>query len=283
MSWSVFFAVILAAALHAAWNGMAKGSKDKDLSMSGVILGHVPYALIALMIVPFPAPESWPWLILGMIAHFGYQIFLIYAYRVGDLTQVYPIARGAAPLIVTGVSVSLLGVVLSPLQLMGVGAIVLGLFSLALVRGADGARNGKAAGLALITGCFIASYSLADGMGARAAGTAVGFYAVLAILNAVVFAIYLRIFRPGVMTRLPREGMQTFVLGGGASFAAYSLVVWGFTQAPIAVVTALRETSIVFALFIGVFALGERLNLAKVVATFFALAGAAMLRLARGS
>lgn len=283
MSWTVFFAVILAAALHATWNGMAKGSADKELSMAGVIIGHVPYALVALIFfVPLPAWESWPWLILGMIAHFGYQIFLINAYRIGDLTQVYPIARGAAPLIVTFVSLTFMGVVLSGLQLAGVAAIVCGLFSLALVRGADGLRNPKAAWLAVITGCFIASYSLADGIGARVAGTAVGYYAVLALLNAVVFAIYLVIWRPGVLPRLPTEGARTFVIGGGASFAAYSLVVWGFTQAPIAVVTALRETSIVFALLIGVFALGERLNLGKLISTFMALAGAAMLRLAKG-
>jgi len=283
MSWTVFFAVILAAALHATWNGMAKGSSDKELSMAGVIIGHVPYALVALLFfVPLPALASWPWLILGIIAHFGYQIFLINAYRIGDLTQVYPIARGAAPLIVAVVSITLLGVDLSALQLAGVATIVMGLFSLSLVRGADGLRNSKAAGLALITGCFIASYSLADGMGARIAGTAVGYYAVLALLNAVVFAVYLAIWRPGVLPRLPTEGARTFVIGGGASFAAYSLVVWGFTQAPIAVVTALRETSIVFALFIGVFALGERLNLAKLFSTFLALAGAAMLRLAKG-
>lgn len=280
MTWTVFGAVILAAALHATWNGMAKGSTDKDLSMAGVIIGHVPYALVALLFfVPFPASASWPWLIAGMIAHFGYQIFLINAYRIGDLTQVYPIARGAAPLIVTVVSIAVLGVDLSALQLAGVGVIVLGLFSLVFLRGSDGARNPKAAGLAVITGCFIASYSLADGMGARLAGTAVGFYAVLALLNAVVFAVYLRIWRPGVMTRLPTEGARTFIIGGGASFCAYSLVVWGFTQAPIAVVTALRETSIVFALLIGVVILRERLSVGKLVATALALTGAALLRL----
>ena len=280
MTWTVFFAVILAAALHATWNGMAKGSADKELSMAGVILGHVPYALVALIFfVPMPAAQSWPWLILGMIAHFGYQIFLINAYRIGDLTQVYPIARGVAPLIVTVVTLVILDVELSWLQLAGVFTIVLGLFSLAFLRGADGLRNPKAAGLALVTGCFIASYSLADGMGARLAGTAVGFYAVLALLNAVVFAIYLMKWRPGVLPRLPSEGARTFVIGGGASFAAYALVVWGFTQAPIAVITALRETSIVFALFIGVVILGEGLSRGKVVATVLALIGAALLRL----
>ncbi len=282
MSWTVFGVVILAAALHASWNAMAKSGVDKELSMAGVIIGHVPYALITLLITGFPSLAGWHWLIVGMIMHFGYQVFLLNAYRIGDLTQVYPLARGTAPLIVTAVSIGLLGVVLTPLQLAGVGTIVLGLFSLSLVRGSDGGRNGTATLLAVITGCFIAGYSLADGLGARMAGTAVGYYAVLALLNAAVFAIYLIIWRPGVLTRLPREGRRTFILGGGASYAAYSLVIWAFTQAPIAVVTALRETSIIFALFIGVFALGERLNLAKVFSTFLTILGAALLRLARG-
>ena len=279
MSTTVFGAVLLAALLHATWNAMAKSGLDKDVSMAGVILGHVPYAALALLFVPVPAPESWPWLALGMAFHFGYQIFLIESYRIGDLTQVYPIARGSAPLIVAVVSVGLLGVTLAPLEALGVAVIVAGLLSLGLVRG--GLGGGRASLLALVTGCFIAGYSLADGTGARAAGTAVGFYAWLAIANAVVFAAYLRLFRPGVLRRVPREGGRVLVVGGFASWAAYSLVVWAFTQAPIALVTALRETSIVFALLIGVGLMGERLDLRKLLSTFLVLVGAALLRLGR--
>ena len=281
MSGTVFGAVILAALLHASWNAMAKSGLDKDVSMAGVILGHVPWAILVLFFVPAPAPESWPWLVLGMLFHFGYQIFLIESYRIGDLTQVYPIARGSAPLIVAVVSVTVLGVTLAPLEALGVAVIVAGLLSLGLVRGGEGLRNGRATGLALATGCFIAGYSLADGTGARAAGTALGFYAWLALANAAVFVVYLRLFRPGVLTRLPREGRRVFVVGGFASWAAYSLVVWSFTQAPIALVTALRETSIVFALLIGVGLMGERLDLRKVLATFLTLVGAALMRLGR--
>ena len=282
MTLPVFGAVLLAALLHATWNALVKGGADKAVNMAGVILGHTPAALIALMIFPLPAWESWPYLIGGIIAHFGYQVFLLRAYGKGDLSQVYPIARGSAPLIVTLVSVVGLGVVLAPVELMAVAVIALGLISMALVRRGDGSRNLPAAKLALITGCFIASYSLIDGLGARVSGSPVGFYAVLGLLNAVIFAIYLWRLDKGVIRRTFTVGLKVFFIGGTASFIAYALVIWAFTQAPIALVTALRETSIVFAVLIGVLFFKERLDLAKVAATFAVLCGAALLRFGKG-
>lgn len=144
-----------------------------------------------------------------------------------------------------------------------------------------GQRNAKAAMLAAVTGCFIAGYSLVDGLGARVAGTAVGFYGWSAIGNAIVFAIFLRFHKPRILGRLWTEGSVVLIFGGAASYCAYALVVWGFMQAPIALVTALRETSIVFALMIGVFFMKERLDFLKVLATFATIAGAVVLRFAR--
>lgn len=277
MSLTVFVAVIAAAALHAVWNALAKGGDDKHLNMTAVVLGHLPIALVLLAVVPIPAAVSWPYLVGGILLHTGYQLFLLAAYRVGDLTQVYPIARGTAPLLVAGVSIVFLGVDLAPLEIVAVLTIAAGIFSLALVRQHDGLRNVKASLLAFVTGCFIASYSLVDGTGARLAGTALGFYAWLSIGNALLVAAYMAIVRPGLLTRLPEAG-RTFIVGGSASFIAYALVIWAFTQAPIALVTALRETSIIFALVIGVWFLKERLDLGKVFATFVTLIGAALLR-----
>ncbi|MGI9405747.1 MAG: EamA family transporter, partial [Hyphomicrobiaceae bacterium] len=137
------------------------------------------------------------------------------------------------------------------------------------------------AGMALATGCFIAGYSLVDGLGARIAGTAVGFYAWLTILNAVVFVALMRFIQPGLLQRVPGEGGRLMLIGGGASFLAYALVIWAFTQAPIALVTALRETSILFALAIGVVFLKERLAVGKVVALTIATAGVVLLRAGR--
>ena len=282
MSLPVFGAVILAALLHASWNALVKGGADKAVNMAGVVLGHTPAALIALCVFALPAWECWPYLIGGMFAHFGYQVFLLGAYDKGDLSQVYPIARGSAPLIVTGVSVLALGVALAPSELIAVSVIALGLISMALVRRADGTRNMPAARLALITGCFIASYSLIDGYGARISGSPVGFYAVLGIANAVIFALYLWVRDKAVLARTFTRGLKVFFVGGTASFVAYALVIWSFMQAPIALVTALRETSIVFALLIGVLFFKERLDLPKVLGTFAVLCGAALLRFGKG-
>ncbi len=283
MSLTVFLAVIGAALLHATWNAAVKGGRDKTLAMGAVVVGHVPFALVAIIIAPMPDAAALPWMAGGLALHMGYQLFLMRAYETGDLSQVYPIARGSAPLIVAVVSVTALGVHLSGAELLAVTIIALGIISLAAVRRADGLRNGSAAGLALVTGMFIAAYSLVDGYGARIAGTALGFYAWVALVNSLLMALYLAARHPGTLRRMAGPGRVIFVLGGGGSFVAYALVTWAFTQAPIALVTALRETSVVFALLIGVFFLKERLDLAKVLATAGMLAGAVLLRFARQS
>ncbi|MFX0545343.1 EamA family transporter [Roseovarius sp. S1116L3] len=281
MSLTVFLAVIGAALLHAVWNAAVKGGTDKKLAMGAVVVGHTPFALAAIAYAPLPNAEALPWMTAALALHMGYQLFLMRAYEMGDLSQVYPIARGSAPLIVAVVSVTALGVHLSGAELLAVAIIALGIISLAAVRRADGLRNGRAAGMALITGMFIASYSLVDGYGARIAGTSLGFYAWTALVNSLLMALYLGARYPGTLRRMAGPGRVIFVLGGGASFVAYALVTWAFTQAPIALVTALRETSVVFALLIGVFFLKERLDLAKVLATAGMLAGAVLLRIAR--
>lgn len=281
MSGIVFLAVIGAALLHAAWNALVKGGTDKAMSMGAVVIGHIPIAIIALPFVALPSVDSLPYLFGGIALHFGYQLFLLRSYETGDLTQVYPIARGSAPLIVAVFSVFVLGVHLEGLELLAIAIIGAGILSLALVRQRDGLQNKTAALLALTTGLFIASYSLVDGLGARIAGTSLGYYCWLAIGNGLLMIAFLALKSPQTLQTIPRKGMPILLVGGGASFVAYALVTWAFTQAPIALVTALRETSIVFALLIGVFFLKERLSLVKVFSTFAALLGAILLKYAR--
>jgi drug/metabolite transporter (DMT)-like permease len=281
LSSTVFLAVVAAALLHALWNALVKGSGDKHLSMTAVVLGSLPIALGLLPFVPAPAQESWPFLVAGIALHVGYHLFLLFSYRVGDLTQVYPIARGTAPLLVAGISVLFLGVQLKSAEILAVLLIGAGIMSLSLVRQKDGLRNLNAALLALMTGGFIAAYSIVDGTGARLAGTALGFYCWIAIGNSIVFAAVIALTRPGLLSAVPRRAKRVFVIGGGATFVAYGLVIWAFTQAPIVLVTALREVSIVFGLLIGVFFLKEKLDLAKVFATLVTLFGAAVLRFSK--
>ena len=283
MSTTVFFAVLFAAVLHAVWNALLKHGADKFVGMAGVVAGHTPFALAVLPFVSFPEPEAYPYMAGSVLLHFGYQMMLLWSYRVGDLTHVYPLARGTAPLIVAGVSIAVLGVTLVPNEIIGIIVIAVGLISLSLVRQHSGARNGQAAILAVITGCFIAAYSLNDGLGARAATTSLGFYAWTTLGSAFVIAITMMVWKPGVMRQLIQtpSGLKAFWIGGGASFVAYSIVTWAFMQAPIALVTALRETSIVIALLLGILFLGERLDVGKVISTFLTILGAVILRLSR--
>ena len=281
MSLTIMLVVLFAALLHATWNFFVKNTADKHLSMAAVVLGHAPYAVAALCFSPLPAPASLPYIFIGALLHLGYQLLLLHSYRLGDLSQVYPLARGFSPLVVAGFSIVVLGDRLSTMELTAVILIAAGIMSLVLVRRSDGMRNGRAAILALMTGGLIASYSLVDGQGARLAGTALGFYGCLSTVNALLLAIYMRIVKPGITTKVVSRNWKFALKGGGASFLAYAMVTWAFTLAPIPLVTALRETSIVFALLLGVFVLKERLNLMKVFATTCTLLGACLLRFNR--
>lgn len=276
----VFLAVLLAALLHAGWNALVKGGAQKHMNMAAVVIGHLPLAVLALVLAPAPDPASWPWIAAGIALHGGYQIFLLFSYQAGDFSQVYPLARGSAPLIVTAVSVLFLGVILSPPQLVAVILIAGGILSLTLVRNTHGHRAPGAAILALITGLFIAGYTLADGIGARLSGSPFGFFAWIALGNAVTFSIYMAVRHPRDLIRMPRVSGLVFLVGGSASFIAFSIAVWAFTKAPIALVAALRETSIVFALLIGIFVFHERMGAIKLVATILTVCGAVLLRLA---
>ena len=225
--------------------------------------------------------ESWPFLAAAVLLHFGYNLFLLISYRFGDFTQVYPIARGSAPLLVAGVSVLFLDVHLSLIELIAVFLIGAGILSISFVRHSDGERNPFAAILALITGCFIAAYSLVDGFGVRLAGTAVGFYCWVSIINSILLTIYIGTKKPGLISAIPKKAKHVFFIGGNATFVAFSIVLWAFTQEPIALISALRETGIVFAMLLGVFFLKEKLDLAKVCSTVATLSGAALLRLSK--
>ncbi|PRY93699.1 EamA-like transporter family protein [Hasllibacter halocynthiae] len=279
MTWTVFLAVLLAALLHAGWNAVVKGSSDKLAGMAAMAVGHAVPGGLAVLLFPPVDPAAWPWIAGSVALHFGYLRFLLLAYRLGDLSEVYPLARGSAPLLVALFSTVVLGSALSGMQLAAVAVIAAGILSIGLAR--RGRANPSAVAAALVTGVFIAAYSLMDGVGARVSGSPVAFFGWAALLGAIPFGLYAERRRPGLVLRLPRLAPAAFFGGGWASFTAYAIVVWAFTQAPIALVTALRETSIVFALLIGALVLRERVDLARIASTFVTLVGVALLRFAR--
>jgi len=278
MPLTVFLAVILAAFLHATWNAMVKNEKDKYLGVAAIVFGRVPASIVIIFFIPTPSVESIPYIILSAILHNGYQWFLLSAYKFGDYTKVYPIARGTAPILVSIVSLIFLGVVLSNFELLGIFVVCLGILSLSF-QDVEGFKNRKAIIYALITGSFIMGYSITDGYGARISTSLLSYMSWSIILNAFLFAILLNFMKqPRIITRVAKDGKFIFFVGGTIAFLVYAIVVWGFTQAPIPIVSALRETSIIFALLIGTLFLKEKFTLLKTVAVLTIFFGIILLK-----
>ena len=275
---NLFLAIILAAFLHAVWNAMVKNEDNKYLAVTAIVLGQVPVSVLIILLTPIPSVESIPFIILSALLHIGYEWYLLSAYRFGDLTKVYPIARGTAPILITIVSLIFLGVALSNFEILGIIIISLGILSLSL-QGAKGIKNRSAVIYALVTGFFIMGYSITDGYGARVSNSFLSYMGWSFILNATIFPIILKINNKSeIITKTFKEGKKIFFIGGTLSYIVYGIVIWGFTQAPIALITALRETSIIFALLIGTFFLKEKFTLLKVIATFIIFFGVALLK-----
>jgi len=278
MPLNIFLAIILAAFLHAVWNAMVKNEDNKYVAVTAIVLGHVPVSVLIILLTPIPSVESIPFIILSALLHIGYEWYLLSAYRFGDLTKVYPIARGTAPILITIVSLIFLGVALSNFEILGIIIISLGILSLSL-QGAKGIKNRSAVIYALVTGFFIMGYSITDGYGARVSNSFLSYMGWSFILNATIFPIILKINNKSeIITKTFKEGKKIFFIGGTLSYIVYGIVIWGFTQAPIALITALRETSIIFALLIGTFFLKEKFTLLKVIATFIIFFGVALLK-----
>jgi drug/metabolite transporter (DMT)-like permease len=279
MSTPILIAILFAAVLHAGWNALLKSQPDKMAGALAVSIGSTLMGVLCLFYTGFPAREAWPLVASSAVLHTGYFLFLTSAYRVGDLSQVYPIARGVAPLITAAGAGTLLGETLTPLETTAVVIIGLGLISLVLTAKTDGRLNVVSCTLALVTGLFISAYSLNDGVGARLAGNSVAYYSAAATLNCAMMCIGMSFFRRDIVPVALKNCRRSLWIGGPLSFIAYALITWAFTQAPIALVSALRETSLVFALIIGTLFLKERINLAKIVSVFVTLSGAVLLRL----
>ena len=279
MEQNIFLLVIFAAILHAIWNGMVKSYKDKVISVSAIVFGHVPMAIIVMLFLPLPTLESVPYIILSAIIHQGYQYNLKSAYKIGDLTKVYPIARGTGPIVATLISIIFLGLLISKIQILSIflicfGVVILGFFS------KNSLKNNKAIIYSLVTGFFIGLYSLVDGYGARISLSPLSFIGWSFTLNAIIFPFVLRFMNySAVYSRVIREAKLIFWIGGSISYIVYGIVVWAFTKAPIPLVGALRETSIVFAILIGSLFLKEKLTPLKISSIFLIFIGVLSLKL----
>ena len=280
MSSMVFIAVIFAAIFHSIWNGMVKKQDDKYIALTAIVLGHVPLSIIVLLFTPMISIKSIPYIFISAIFLAGYEWCLLSAYRLEDYTKVYPIARGSAPIFIVILSLLFFSIHISKFELAGIIVISLGIIILSF-QNFKNIGNYSAIFYAAATGFFISCYSITDGFGGRASLSPLNYTALLMIFNATVtFPILLFIMKKNkALGEVFVKAKKIFFIGGSLSYIAYATVVWAFTHAPVPLVAALREISIIFALLIGALFLKEKLTLIKIISLFLIFIGAVLLKL----
>lgn len=274
MTTTLFVLVLFSAVLHAGWNALVKVGGDALVRLAMINLTVALLGLLALPFVPLPPPASWPYIGASLALHIAYYVLLARGYQLGDLSLVYPVARGLAPLWVT------LGAWFSAGErpdALGFAAIaLLSLSVLTLARGA-----GRGLPVALACGLTIAAYSVADGLGSRAAGEALyGYIAWLFVLDALPVTLLAAARRRGLFLQTLRRGWRAGLLAGVCCALAYGIVIWAMAQAPLGYVSALRETSVVFAAWIGTRLLGEPFAGRRLLSAAGIVGGALLLHFA---
>ena len=276
----VFLAVLFAAACHAGWNALIKVGLDPLSTTTLISLGAGLVALVLVPLVGVPASAAWPWLIASVIVHLCYFASLIESYRTGDLGQVYPIARGSAPLMTAAATTVFIGEKLSLIGWTGILLLVAGVLLLSARGGRELAEvDRRAIGFALFTALTICAYSVVDGIGARLSANPNAYSVWLFIGIAFVMLPY-AIYRDGpdvipAMRRFWRRGLA----GGALQLLSYGIAIWAMTAAPIAIVATLRETSVLFGAVIAVVVLKEPLRAARIVAACLIVCGLILIRL----
>ncbi len=273
--------ILLAAFAHAGWNALIKSSGDPFLTFSLLrVVAFVCGSAWALF-VPVPDAAAWPYLIVSAIVHNVYYILFLFSYRHGDLSLVYPIARGGAPVMVVVAAIPFAGEIPGVLGVLGIALISAGIFAIAFARGVPKGADATAIALAVATTVSIVAYTLIDGLGARRSGDAFGYAAWLFVLESVPFIVFAAATRARAFVAHAGREWRRGLGGGLMMMLTYSLVIYAFTQGPLAYVSALRETSILFAALIGAFVLKESFGWRRIAAALTIVAGIVLLQLGR--
>ncbi|RWE84006.1 DMT family transporter [Mesorhizobium sp.] len=274
MSATVIGLALLAAILHASWNAFLRTGADRLWTVTVMSFSSTVVAIPLAISSAFPASQAWPYVVLSACLQVGYTMFLVAAYRNGELGQVYPIVRGSVPLLVTLGGFLLANQHLALPQILGVGLVAGGIMSLALGKG----RTDITSILhSLTAGAIIAAYATVDAIGVRQAGSATAYTAwVLLIYGALLPAAFIA-FRGRLVVDV-RSAETLKALGGGVfALLAYGLVVAAFALGPAGPITAIRETSVIFAALIGWLFLGEVLTPRRIAACAIVALGAICL------
>ena len=278
MSLIVFLSVLGAALLHASWNALVRvgASRVGTMMVLSGVQGMI--GLVIAMAMDWPGAAVWPWLIASGLIHSAYKILLTFAYEHGDLSRVYPLARGTAPMITLIVGALWLGEAVAGHETAGI--LVLGVGILALARGVwTSGESRRMLPFAFGAACATAGYTLVDGLGARVAEDAALFVAWLFVLDGFIFAAVMLALRGRGSLPTGWRVWAAGSVGAAASYGSYAVAVWAMTLAPIALVAALRETSILFGVLIGWLAFGERMTPGKVMSVALIATGVVLTRL----
>ncbi|NBB49666.1 EamA family transporter [Rhizobium sp. CRIBSB] len=262
---------LLAAILHASWNAFLRTGADRLWSITVMSLAGSVICLPFLFILPLPGSAAWPYILLSAGLQVGYSLFLVAAYRHGELGQVYPIVRGTVPLLVTLGGFLFFGEILGTWQTLGVLLIATGIMSLSL--GKTRAATSSIL-FALTTGLIIACYSTVDSLGVKMVEQPVAYALWVLFLFGMMITLAFMITRRGLVVDLKSPVTWKAVGGGVVAMLAYGLVVVAYAYAPAGLVTAVRETSVVFAVLIGALLLGEPLTVRRLLACLIVAGGA---------
>jgi drug/metabolite transporter (DMT)-like permease len=272
-------AVLAAAVLHAGWNAVAKAVTDRvGLFVRTSIVGAAACAVV-LWFVPWPAAGSWPWLIASVVVHVFYNLGLLAAYRLGAFNQTYPLARGVGPVLVAIVAAVALDEPLAPLPAVGVALIASAIAVLGLTPWQRVAENRPAVVAAVLTGLTIAGYTLIDGVGVRASGSAAGYTLWLVGLECAATAVVAASLRrrTAFAGRADTRGWLVAASVAVMSTLAYGLVLWAQSRGALAAVAALRESSVVVAALIGLVVFKEPLGRVRIAASVAVALGVVLL------
>ncbi|MDH3688968.1 MAG: DMT family transporter [Gammaproteobacteria bacterium] len=277
MSFGTVAVVLCAALLHAIWNALVKRGGDRLLALASVSFVGL---LMAVVLIPWVRPPhqlSWVFLGVSVVLHAGYHFFLLQSYRFGDLSHVYPLARGMAPLLVAGGAALLADEWLSRPATVGVLLACVGIISLAFENGRPWKNDSRPLVYSMGTSGFIAAYTVMDGMGVRASASPLGYICWLFLLDGLILTLFALWRRRMATWSFLQTEWRIYIVGGIAATSAYGLVIYVMSFGALAIVSALRETSVIFAALIGMLMLGERFSIRRIVAAVLVACGVAVM------
>jgi drug/metabolite transporter (DMT)-like permease len=278
MSAALLYGLVIGSAIaHAVWNALVKSAGDRTLTMVAIRVAGLALGLMALPFVDWPSSESWKWLGLTAVVQFGYYALLIRSYAAGDMSVVYPLARGLAPVLTTIAAFLAIGETLSTGQIVAVVLISLGIMALSF--GAGASRH--AVGFALATGVAVATYSFFAGLGVRTAGTVLGFQACLEIVTGLGMVGYALLARRADLLGYARRHGAVGLLAGAVSVLGFLAYLVAARSLPLGPVTALRETSVIFGAVLGTIVLREGFGLRRIGAAVLVTSGIMLLAILR--